>query len=479
VGEVTEWLESLNQTEGFRLNRRFESIGLLEVAARNHQRTLLQDYLSTPRQQKYHENQLWNCAFGFWKQLASAYMLCVRQYDSGFSGITSIGISLPVILARALRALTFQLKWALFRYGPVEPRIWGEIAGLYRLAEQRGVADGSIAIYPGEPGRSTLQREFLRAAMLGASSPDGLLPAGQDIAERLVAHFAGEFRIATTPGGCTHGFDLALSRPPVRLFKEIEPVETLRFFGSGDALGGLDRLAAQIAAGGSVPPEIDLGGACDPELVRGVVKHLAQTWADRPSARKAERRQTAGRITVLPGLSEIHRVFKPSAGDDLDFQSHPAAESWIVDNVSDIGYGAIIPAKMGDWIRVGVLVGVRNEMSESWAVGLVRRITIDEHQQRRVGIQLLTNAAHPVGLCKADTQTSLNFDITVDQAILLSASPDAEGEVGVLLGRGAFKADEKLDMTFREQTIRLEPSGIVEAGEDFEWAKFKVLQRIA
>ncbi|MGH8642498.1 MAG: hypothetical protein ACRET6_12365, partial [Burkholderiales bacterium] len=131
--EVTELLESLNQTEGFRLNRRFENIGLLEAAVREHQRTLLRDYLFNPRQQKYHENQLWNCATGFGKQLEGAYALCVRQYDSGFSGITSIGISLPVIMARALRALTFHVKRALVRFGPVEARIGGALAGLYGL----------------------------------------------------------------------------------------------------------------------------------------------------------------------------------------------------------------------------------------------------------------------------------------------------------------------------------------------------------
>lgn len=50
--EITEWLESLNATEGFKLDRRFENIDLLDGAAKNHQRKLSQDYLSTSRQQK-------------------------------------------------------------------------------------------------------------------------------------------------------------------------------------------------------------------------------------------------------------------------------------------------------------------------------------------------------------------------------------------------------------------------------------------
>lgn len=476
--EAAEWLGSLNRTDGFRLNRRFDNVRLIEAAARDAHRRLLQDYLSTPRQQKYQENRLWNGAFGYCRQLEDAYIRCVREYDSGFAGITSIGISLPVLIGRALRALTLQLKWGLFRYGPVEPRIWGAIAGLLRLAEERGMADGAILLYQGENG-TTVKGEFLKAVMLGASSPDRLLPARQQIAERLIAHFAGGFRVATSPQGCTHGFDLALSRPPVRLFNEAAPTGTMRFFGAGQATAEFDQLAARLAQRREIPSEINLGGSYDPDLVGGVARYLAETWSEKPLVRKGERRQTAGRITVVPGLSEIYRVFKPSAGENLDFSSQASAESWIVDNVSDGGYGAIIPARAGDWIRIGALVGVKNETSENCAIGLVRRITSDEHDQRRVGIQLLTGAAEPVGLSKADTSTSLNFDIEVERAILLSRSPDAEGEVDMLHARGAFKASETLDMTFREQTIRLQPSRLIESGEDFEWAKFKVLGRIA
>ena len=43
------------------------TVFLLDGAAKNHQRKLSQDYLSTPRQQKFQENQLWSSVHGFWK----------------------------------------------------------------------------------------------------------------------------------------------------------------------------------------------------------------------------------------------------------------------------------------------------------------------------------------------------------------------------------------------------------------------------
>lgn len=477
--EVTEWLESLNQAEGFKLNRRFENINLLEGAVKHHLRKLSQDYLSAQRPQKFQENKLWNGAFGYWKQLESAYILCVREYDSGFSGITSIGISLPVIMARALRALAQQLKWALFRYGPVEPRIWAELAGLYRLTEQKGVTDSVIAIYADERGRTTLQREFLKTVMLAASSLDGLPLMRQEIAERAIAHFAGAFRLSTRPEGCTHGFDLALAKPPARLFKGAGPTATLRYFGAGEKLAGLEQLTAQVSSG-TIPADFNVGGSYEPELVAGVLKHLAQAWSLTPLVRNAERRQTAGSATVVRGLKEILSALEPSAGDDLNFGQQPSAEGWIVDNVSDGGYGAIIPARKSEWAGVGALVGLKSETSQSWSIGVIRRITVDEHLQRHVGIKLLTKAAIPFNLSMADSMTSLDFNLSTEPGVLLAAPIDAEGEVGVLLCKGVlngvFKESDKLELKFRDGSLRVVLSKIVEASEDFDWAKFKIIE---
>lgn len=477
--EVTEWLESLNRTEGFRLDRRFENVDLLDGAAKNHQRKLAQDYLSTPRQQKFQEHKLWNGIYGFWKELGDAYILCLKHSESGFSGATAIKKSLPVIVARALRALTLQLKWGLLRYGPVEPRIWSELAPLYQAAEQKGIADGTIAVYPGAHGESTVQREFLKALMLSASSTDGLPPVRQEIAERAVAHFASGFRLSAKPEGCTYCFDMATPGTPVRLFKGVEQGPTLRFFGAGEALAGLDWLTAQILERGAVPADVNLGGSYDRDIVVGVLRHLALQWSDKPPARSSERRRTASRITVVHGLGEILGALNPATSNELDFSQERSqnVESWIVENASDGGYGAIVPYKKSDWIKVGTLLGLQSEASKYWGIGLVRRIASDDHQQRRIGIQLLSKAAIPIRISKSRTISSSGAGREPEPAILLSTAPDAQGEIGVVLRDGIFNGRDSLDMTVRDKAYLLMPSKMVEDGEDFDWAKFKVMQR--
>ena len=479
--EITEWLESLNATEGFKLDRRYENIDLLDGAAKNHQRKLTQDYLATSRQQKFHENRLWNAINGFWKELGVAYVLCIKHYESGFSGAASLKKTLPVITARALRALTLQIKWSLLRYGLVEPRVWAELARLYQAAEQKGIAEGEAAIYPGAHGGGTVQREFLKALMICASSTDGLPPLRQEIAERAVAHFAAGFRLSAAPDGCTHCFDMAAPKAPVRMYKGVTPSPTMRFFGAGDALAGLAQLTGKIKEMGVLPSDVNLGGSYEKDVVLGVLNHLSMQWSDKPPSRISERRKTATRITVVPGFSEILGVLDPASNDELDFSQEQSqnVESWIVENVSEGGYGAIIPPKKSDWIKVGTLLGVQGETSKFWGVGLIRRIAADEHQQRRVGIQLLSKGAIPVRVSKSGSTSGLNAGREAQQAILLSTAPDAQGEVGVVLRDGIFNGRDSLDMTVRDKSYLLMPSKMVEDGEDFDWAKFKVMQRSA
>ena len=476
--EITEWLESLNRTDGFRVDRRYENVDLLDGAARRHQRELTQEYLSTPRVQKFLENRLWNAEFGFCKELGDAYVRCIKECVGGFDGSSAVERVLPALVARALRALALQLKWILLRYGLVEKRIWAHLALLYRLAEERGITNHRIAVYPGPYGDSTVKREFLRALLLPASSLDGLPPVRQQIAERAVAHFGESFVLSAQPDGCTHSFDLAAPRSPARLVPRLAPAGLL-FFGAGEALTRIDRLAEQIAAKDGVPQDFNLGGSYPKDEVIGVLRHLAQYWSDKAPERGSERRPTAARITVVPGADQVFGALEPSTGKNLDFSQNQTAESWIVENVSDGGYGAIVPPQKIDWVKVGVLIGMKGEISNYLGIGLIRRITRDAHQQRRVGIQVLTKTAIPVTISKANTMSSLNFDLREETAILLSLKPDARGEVELLLRGGIFTGRDSLEMTLQDRNYQLVPLRVVEAGEDFYWARFKVRKQSA
>jgi len=254
----------------------------------------------------------------------------------------------------------------------------------------------------------------------------------------------------------------------------------MRFFGAGKAVADLSQLIGKLQQAGAAPQDANVGGGYGRDDLVATFRHLAQYWSDQPPARTSERRAGAGRLTVVPGFKDVIKALDPADDDTLDFSlSQPAGvgESWIVEDVSDGGYGAAIPTVKSDWIRVGTLVGLQGEASPHWGIGLIRRIMRDEQQQRHVGIQVLTRTAIPVRISMSQTLSFTDADRETERAILLATGPDARGEVGVILRGGRFNGRDTLDMMVSEKSYSLAPVELVEGGEDFDWAKFRVQER--
>ena len=287
------------------------------------------------------------------------------------------------VVARALRALTLQLKWQLLRYGPVDQRVWEQMGKLHAYAEERGFAIAPVVVYPGEFGDSTLQREFLKGVMLNISSTDSLLPAKLEIAARIVAQFSEFFVINRQPAkGCHYYFDLNEGKVPARVMSRLQMTPGLRFFGPGSAAQELEKLLATVQADGVVPSNINLGGTFDPEVVLETLRHLARYWAANPPARSDERRVCVSRMSVVHDFDEIVSTV---SGETQDLSFDSTVEVWTVENESESGYGALMPQARSDWLRVGTLLGVKLDDGASWGVGIVRRLSAYDHKQRYVG----------------------------------------------------------------------------------------------
>jgi hypothetical protein len=477
--DVTYWLDSIMQEEGYKVDYRFLLIDLLDQSAKNHPRKLAQEYLTTDRQEKFRESKLWNTSFEFWKTLGGAYLHCVEQFQAGAGGAGAFKKDLGVAIARAIRALNLQLKWGLMRYGPLEDRVWSELARLYHFAETQKLHTLAINIYPGAHGSGSIDQEFAKALMLSVSSTDGLAPLHQEIAERIVAHFGPQFKLQAAPGdGCNFYFDLLMRKSAARVMSNMEPAATMRFFGAGSALDALQMLALTIQDQNAIPADVNLGGTYDTELVMAVMKHLAMYWSDTPPARNSERRKIATRLTVVHGFKETYASVDPTRLENsLDFHQTDGSESWIVENVSEGGYGAIIPQVKSDWLQVGCLVGVQTETSKYWGAGVIRRITRDKFQQRCVGIQLLSKSVIPVTLVPAGTASSMNPLRGGEPGVLLTTTPNKNGEISILLREGSFSPRQALDMMVHAKSYYLMPTRLIEGGDDFDLASFKVMQR--
>jgi hypothetical protein len=476
--ELTFWLDATRTGQGLKPLRTYEIIDQLDTAGKPHQRKLAQEYLNGGnRRQRFQEQRIWNAQIELWRQLGAAYEFCLAQTLPGVSGGGALKPLAPTLTCRAIRALTLELKWALMRYGPVDPTLWSRLSALYTQAEQGGFALKACTVYPGAWGESTVQREYLKALMLSMSATDGLLPRKLEVAERIVAQFSEYFVLQTELGrGCHYCVDLAMARPPARLLAHgATTAATVRYFGPGTASEVATKVIATITASGAIPSDLNLGGNYELNLVTDVLHHLARYWAPIPPARAQERRRSFTRINVVHDFDDIVAII---SGESTDLAFSDNIETWTAENESEGGYGAVIGQSKGDWLKVGALLGIKLEDGAAWGVGIVRRLTSGGGQQRYVGIQTLAKGGALVKLFPVGGRNG-SVGPGQDAVLLPSSAADStgKGELNLLMRLGSFSPQQSFEMRAYERDYLLVPKQLLEGGQDFDMAKFRVIQR--
>lgn len=476
LDELSNLLHTLGDAGRLKAARVLEIIDLIDAAAKTHHRKLAQEYLAgSARLQKVREVRIWNTVAGFWGQLAGAYVMCVeRCRDGGWGALKS---RMPMVVSRALRAMAVQLKWHLVRYGPVEPGFWARTGALLAYAEAREFTTDAVEVYPGNSGMSTVQREYLKLAMLAVSSPGSLAPLNLEISQRFISHLSEHFAIhAGGAPDCHFHVDLDADTPPARAMSDPAEAPGRRLFGPGQAVAELDKLMPSLQSSGILPSHVDLGGAFDAQAVLSAMRHLSRYWAPVPPSRGEERRGGMSRISVVYDFTAISTMVS-SQTDSSPFDD--SVEVWTAENESESGYGAVVPFTKSDWLRVGTLLGIKREEGASWGIGVVRRIAAVDRTQRHIGIQMLTRGALAVNLIE-DSLVADSQVVPVDSALLLlSHAPDSGGaaQMNLLLKPGIFAPANSMQMRVWERDYVLMSGEIVESGEDFDLARYRVMQR--
>ena len=471
--EITHWLDSVRAEASFKPETRAQLVQLLDEAGQAPARKLAREYLSASRIGKQQESQLWTANHAFWAQSALGYATCLDAYATGVKGGDALKRSLPLLGVRALRSLAAQLKWLQLRYGPGDERLWNILCRTYGLLASRKLSKTSVAVYPGIAAESTPELEFLRAAMFGACSPDSLLPVEIEIAERVIALWSSHFLLVPVHQPETpYWIDLAEGKPPVRMARPPPPGPGVRFIGPGRAFAELEAMLQQVRKHREVPPAISLGGACTPDTVLGVLEHLEQCWSPKLAERRHTRHRVKSRLTIAWGFDGILEVLRPCSTSSLDGTRF---ESWIVENVSVGGFGALVPQVRGDWLRIGCLLAMQPEGGDNWLIGVVRRLSRPSLQQAAVGIQTLARSAAPIEL---QVQVGTTTTLDTETAILLDPN-QLGGEVQILLPACVHAPGESFMFDYKGLRTRLLPAGVAERRHDYELLRCSHLIRDA
>ena len=481
--EITHWLESVTNDDELWLERRFELVKRLDEVAQPHRIKVGRDYGSLSRQSRFQEGKLWSAKYDFWTRTAEAYgdlMLRIERKDKGTDALKA---QFGLIALRALRASARRLKWLYVRYGPVPADVWGAISHAYQFADTRKLAQLRITLYPGIPGESSLEEEFMRAMLLAASAPDALTPQEMDVCERVIAHFAGRFRVVKqAQPDSSYWFDLEQFKHPLRLAAPPAQVTPgLRFFSTAAAHADVLAVLAKLDQTSLLPSGIDFGGVADVAVVREVLKHLSLNWAPKPPLRKSARQPVQARVTVSHGFSHLIELMKAGSVDfALDVDAGDT-ESWVVENMSASGFGAtVIPVK-GDWLKIGALIAVQPDMPSGgagrWDLAIVRRLAREgaagaaaSKSQASTGVQILSRTAIAVSVTNAGGAWGDGSSV-IDG--IYFADPAQAGSALLALPANSYLPGEQVQTTIGGRIHLLFPVAVTDQGDDYELVGFR------
>ena len=410
--EVTRALAELNRNTSIGVKERVRTVLYLDEKAQLLQDQLTAEWLSKVGDVQQGNRQILPSLAAYALQQQLAFKTCLRGYAKSPS--RSLEDAIKLVTARAMMAYGRDAVLALVRYIPVEDRIWRNLHRLYSFAETEQFAQAKIQIYPGNDRLFSCMNLYLRLAMLHLSQADRL-PAHHII--KLDEWLARQLDTMTLerqirPHRQAYVVDLGVDSGPKRLRRTMIG-EGLRYW-STDTLVEIVEQTMQRLTEGSNPVELGFGEGIRTQECLTLLNGLNQRWSREadPMLRRYERQPTQKSVTVAQGLKDvIHHLrlgvgAKPVANgkpvdlhvsgpgtlahssSDALFESH--LEEWLVENQSVTGVGATFNPSYTHELRVGTLVGLREDGAGNCALGVVRRLQNSGDGHAYAGIETLS-----------------------------------------------------------------------------------------
>lgn len=466
--ELSEWMESVADNADFRLDHQFAVLRLLDETAQPFVRKLARDYFIPQELSKFQENRLWLVLDNWHRHTAEAYFTVFNRYCNSDKGASAIKAQVPFLVARAVYAMTGQLKYICAHYGPIDKTIWNNLAQLYRHAEQQQYLDTPLVLHHGG-GDTSVKGELGRLLGWYGCGINTMRPLYMHLTERIVGQYCSSIDIgAQQDTNSLFSFDLEHPAAPVGVKQGITAQPSMRFVSMAEMQPKLAALINNLEKG-AVPEILNLGGTYDVELVRGAVQSLLN-YLTAPPSRRSVRRWVNINLNMVNGFDKIIEHTDVA----LNFSDEQPA-CWNTGDISASGFRTILPAQGTDGIRIGGLLGVQPEGVPHWGVAVVRRLTRDDTNQLHVGAEMLTNQIAGVALRQSSVGGRYEDE---QQALWLQAKPgESSGEAQLLMKAGTFSAHHSLQTRLNGKNYLLIPGRLQEKGPDYDLASFRVIEQ--
>ncbi len=465
--ELTEMIESVTEYTEFKLDHQFAVLRLLDEAAQSYARKLTREYFTPFEINKFQENRLWLVLSNYYRQVFNAYYAAFDRFCNAEKGSNTIKPQVPLLTARAVNAIIFQLKYVCSRYGQIDNAIWANLAQLYKHAEQLQYLDTPVRLYPGLTSSISVKCEIGALLVWYDSGLSALSPLCIHLAERIVTQYCTTIDMhAEISNNSRLGFDLSHPAEPTRINMGATTHPSMRFIGMPTMQARMETLMIALKKN-IVPDDLYLGGSYEAAVVKEAVEHLL-TYLIAPPVRRNVRRMANVSLNVVNGFDKV--VGHSDAGQPHGEQD-PA--HWVTEEISVGGFSCVLPAG-SDSIGIGSLLGIQPEGVSHWGVAVVRRLLRDDANQLRAGAEILANQVASVVLKQNSGETGDG-----QPALWLYAKQGAPtgGAQLLLMKADTFSSSSSLKIRLNEKNYLLIPIGLQEKGLDYDLAKFKIIEQ--
>ncbi len=465
--ELTEWIESVTENTEFKLDHQFAVLRMIDEAAQPYVRKLTKEYFTPFELNKFQENRLWMVLSSFSRQVAKAYYEAFNRFCYAEKGSNTIKPQVPLLSARAVHAIMCQLKYACSRYAQIDSTIWGNIAQLYKHAEQLQYLDTPVRLYPALTSSTSVKCEVGGLLVWYDSGLSALSPVYIHLTELIVEQYCSTIDIhAEINQHSRLGFDLSRPAEPKRINMGATTHPAMRFIGMLTMQAKVEHLMKALKKN-IVPDDLYLGGSYEAEVVKVAGQHLL-TYLIAPPVRRNVRHTANVTLNVVNGFDTV--AARSQAGMQQDKKDQAR---WVTEEISVGGFSGTLPAG-SDSIGIGSLLGIQPEGVSHWGVAVVRRLLRDDANQLRAGAEILANQVASVLLNQNTGELGEG-----QPALWLYAKAGATpGEAQLLLMKAdSFSSISSLKTHLDGKNYLLIPTGLKEKGLDYDLAKFKVIEQ--
>ncbi len=469
IEEVNSWLDSLKFADKFPADRFFEIVNQLDNAAQPHLRRLKREYLTSSDSSKIEEERRWTRSFAYYRNATESYESCLQraQSDPKSKAAEAFKSVQPLLDARLQALRTNQLRWKAFRYTAADESLWTALGRTFVAAETAGHAQKALPLYTSQRSLTSVQHQYLHALVFHISAMDGLTLEQIEIADQLVSYFLPGFVFsAENRSGSGYWVVPTTGVAPTRLVQQRHaPVAGMRYFWAEAAFTGIAHLIDTLEHG-EMPSDIEFVEQVSPTQLLSVLRHLRIYWSPKPPQRQHVRHDVSARMAVVNNFFEIHKIFLHAL---REIRHIPGVSNWSADNVSLGGFRACCEDKRSGILKLGSLICVQAEGSQSQLLGVIRRISRRHDGRADLGVQVIAKQGRGIQLHPRRSGFAAANQIP---AIWLPENRGA-GLTRIILPLGGFSARETMEFRFAERVYQLTPLEIEERGTDYEVAHFR------